>query len=215
MRNALQSACRTFHSLASGSRRKGSCTVPASRVLTTGRAAPSAAGRRAPPRRPARAGCAASSSRRTASLEHFEVRATPGLPLQDPPADSFLSTDRGLPPLGYWVDAALGTLNWALLPEGGCTGARLAAWISSNFATATYSETTNRLLGRRRRASLSLLRFWKAGVPTSPPGVPFKPVANLHRCYLRRDPVFLRSLLRLEGRRVDGASTPGAFCRER
>ena len=56
-------------------------------------------------------------------------------------ADSFLSTDRGR----YWVDAALGTLNWALLPEGAYTGARLAAWISSNFATATYSKTTNSL----------------------------------------------------------------------
>ena len=31
----------------------------------------------------------------------------------------------------------------------------------------------------------------------------FEPVANLHRCYLRRDPVFLRSLLRLVGRKVD------------
>ena len=31
----------------------------------------------------------------------------------------------------------------------------------------------------------------------------FEPVANLHRCYLRRDPVFLRSLLRLVGHRVD------------
>ena len=31
----------------------------------------------------------------------------------------------------------------------------------------------------------------------------FKPVANLHRCYLRQDPVFLRSLLRLAGRKVD------------
>ena len=44
-----------------------------------------------------------------------------------------------------WVDAALGTLNWALLPEGAYTGARLAVWISSNFATATYSKTTNSL----------------------------------------------------------------------
>ena len=51
-------------------------------------------------------------------------------------ADSFLSTDRGR--YLYWVDAALGTLNWAL-------GARLAAWVSSNFATAAYSETTNSL----------------------------------------------------------------------
>ena len=58
-------------------------------------------------------------------------------------ADSFLSTDRGR--YLYWVDAALGALNWALLPEGAYTGSRLAAWISSNFATATYSETTNSL----------------------------------------------------------------------
>ena len=58
-------------------------------------------------------------------------------------ADSFLSTDRGR--YLYWVDAALGTLNWALLPEGAYTGPRLAAWISSNFATATYGETTNSL----------------------------------------------------------------------
>ena len=43
----------------------------------------------------------------------------------------------------------------------------------------------------------------------------FEPVANL-RCYLRRDPVFLRSLLRLVGRRVDrrfysGRLLPGAL----
>ena len=31
----------------------------------------------------------------------------------------------------------------------------------------------------------------------------FEPVANLHRCYLRQDPVFLRSLLRLVGRKAD------------
>ena len=58
-------------------------------------------------------------------------------------ADSFFSTDCGR--YLYWVDAALGTLNWALLPEGAYTGSRLAAWISSNFATAAYSETTNSL----------------------------------------------------------------------
>ena len=44
----------------------------------------------------------------------------------------------------------------------------------------------------------------------------FEPVANLHRCYLRQDPVFLRSLLRLVGRRVDrrfysGRLLPGAL----
>ena len=58
-------------------------------------------------------------------------------------ADSFLSTDRGR--FLFWVDAALGTLNSALLPEGAYTGPRLAAWISSNFATASYSKTTNSL----------------------------------------------------------------------
>ena len=31
----------------------------------------------------------------------------------------------------------------------------------------------------------------------------FEPVTNLHRCYLRQDPVFLRSLLRLAGRKID------------
>ena len=31
----------------------------------------------------------------------------------------------------------------------------------------------------------------------------FEPIANLQRCCLRRDPVFLRSLLRLVGRKVD------------
>ena len=31
----------------------------------------------------------------------------------------------------------------------------------------------------------------------------FKPVTNLRRCYLRQDPVFLRSLLRLAGRKID------------
>ena len=31
----------------------------------------------------------------------------------------------------------------------------------------------------------------------------FEPVANLHRCYLKQDPVFLRPLLRLAGRKID------------
>ena len=44
----------------------------------------------------------------------------------------------------------------------------------------------------------------------------FEPVANLHRCYLRRDPVFLRSLLLAWwGVGWTGASTPGASCRAR
>ena len=58
-------------------------------------------------------------------------------------ADTFLSTDRGA--YLYWKDAALGTLNWAQLPTGAYTGVRLAAWISSNFASATYVESTNEI----------------------------------------------------------------------
>ena len=65
----------------------------------------------------------------------------PARRLQDPLGRQLFVRGRYL----YWVDAALGTLNWALLPEGAYTGPRLAAWISSNFATATYSETTNSL----------------------------------------------------------------------
>eukprot|EP00439_Symbiodinium_sp_Y106_P044401 s7423_g5.t1 len=58
-------------------------------------------------------------------------------------ADTFLSTDRGT--YLYWKDTALGTLNWAQLPTGAYTGVRLAAWISSNFASATYGESTNEI----------------------------------------------------------------------
>ena len=55
-------------------------------------------------------------------------------------ADTFLSTDRGT--YLYWKDTVLGTLNWAQLPVGAYTGVRLlAAWISSNFASATYVES--------------------------------------------------------------------------
>ena len=48
-------------------------------------------------------------------------------------ADAFLSTDRGQ--YLYWIDEALQTLNWAALPIGAYTGTRLAAWISSNYAS--------------------------------------------------------------------------------
>ena len=58
-------------------------------------------------------------------------------------ADAFLSTDRGQ--FLYWIDEALQTLNWAVLPVGAYTGSRLAAWISSNFASATYVESTNEI----------------------------------------------------------------------
>ena len=69
----------------------------------------------------------------SAKLSVFKIRV----------ADTFLSTDRGS--YLYWRDQALGTLNWAQLPTGAYTGARLAAWISSNFATATYVEQTNEI----------------------------------------------------------------------
>ena len=58
-------------------------------------------------------------------------------------ADAFLSTDRGQ--YLYWIDEALQTLNWAVLPIGAYTGTRLAAWISSNHASATYVESTNEI----------------------------------------------------------------------
>ena len=100
-------------------------------------------------------------------------------------ADSFLSTDRGH--YLYWVDAALGTLNWALLPEGAYTGARLAAWISSNFATATYSETTNSLSvaydgNRLILNDLELRQQFPdaADYPSAPPASPAKPFSVDH-----------------------------------
>ena len=100
-------------------------------------------------------------------------------------ADSFLSTDRGR--YLCWVDAALGTLNWALLPEGAYRGARLAAWISSNFAAATYSETTNSLSvaydGNRLILNDLELQQQPDAVdvyPTSPAASPTKPFSIDH-----------------------------------
>ena len=75
------------------------------------------------------------------------------------------------------ADAALGTLNWALLPEGAYTGTRLAAWVSSNFATATYSETTNSLSvaydGNQQFPNA-------ADYPAAPPASPTKPFSVDH-----------------------------------
>ena len=92
-------------------------------------------------------------------------------------ADSFLSTDRGR--YLYWVDAALGTLNWA--------GTRLAAWVSSNFATATYSETTNSLSvaydgNRLILNDLELRQQFPnaADYPAAPPASPTKPFSVDH-----------------------------------
>ena len=62
-------------------------------------------------------------------------------------ADAFLSTDRGQ--YLYWIDQALGTLNWAILPVGAYTGTRLAAWISSNYAAATYVASSRRRDAKR------------------------------------------------------------------
>ena len=84
----------------------------------------------------------------------------------------------------YWVDAALGTLNWALLPEGAYTGAQLAAWISSNFATATYSETTNSLSvaydGNRLILNDLSNSLIPADYPAAPPASPTKPFSVDH-----------------------------------
>ena len=102
-------------------------------------------------------------------------------------ANSFLSTDRGR--YLYWLDAAFGTLNWALLPEGAYTGSRLAAWISSNFATATYSETTNSLSVAYdgNRLILNDLQQFPDAVdyPTSPDASPSKPFSIHARPQLR------------------------------
>ena len=93
-------------------------------------------------------------------------------------ADSFLSTDRGR--YLYSIDAALGMLNWALLPEGAYTGARLAAWISSNFATATYGETTNSLSvaydgNRLTLGGLGLRQQFPDAATTPPRRPPLRP----------------------------------------
>ncbi|CAE7598869.1 unnamed protein product, partial [Symbiodinium sp. CCMP2456] len=80
----------------------------------------------------------------SARLSVFKIRV----------ADTFLSTDRGT--YLYWEDQALGTLNWAQLAVGAYTGARLAAWISSNFASATYVESTNEITGATPSAPQSI-----------------------------------------------------------
>ena len=87
-------------------------------------------------------------------------------------ADAFLSTDRGQ--FLYWEDAALGTLNWATLPVGAYTGARLAAWISSNYAAATYVAETNEIQvaydGNRRVLQDAELRDRFPGTGSYPAG---------------------------------------------
>ena len=98
-------------------------------------------------------------------------------------ADAFLSTDRGQ--FLYWEDAALGTLNWATLPVGAYTGTRLAAWISSNYAAATYVAETNEIQvaydGNRRVLNDSELRDRFPGTGSYPAGAsPSRPQSISH-----------------------------------
>ncbi|CAE7567739.1 FV3-083R, partial [Symbiodinium pilosum] len=74
----------------------------------------------------------------------------------------------------YWIDEALGTLNTAQLPVGAYTGTRLAAWISSNYASATYMEAQNSIEvasdgNRRVLSDAELLNLFPNG-PGYPPG---------------------------------------------
>ena len=98
-------------------------------------------------------------------------------------ADAFLSTDRGR--YMYWEDQALGTLNWATLPIGAYTGARLAAWISSNYASATYVEQTNEIGiaydGNRRILQDAELRELFPNAASYPAGAtPSRPLSINH-----------------------------------
>ena len=95
---------------------------------------------------------------------------------------TFLSTDRGT--YLYWKDTALGTLNWAQLP-GAYTGVRLAAWVSSNFASATYVESRNELEvaydGNRLILNDQELRTQFPGSGSYPQGAtPSKPLSINH-----------------------------------
>ena len=98
-------------------------------------------------------------------------------------ADAFLSTDRGF--YMYWRDTALGTLNWAVLPVGAYTGARLAAWISSNYASATYVDSTNEIGvaydGNRRVLQDAELRELFPDAASYPAGAtPNRPISINH-----------------------------------
>ena len=98
-------------------------------------------------------------------------------------ADAFLSTDRGT--FLYWEDEVAGTLHYAELPVGAHTGPRLAAWISSNFAAATYTAETNELDVTYDGVHLILndaeLRQRFPGTGSYPPGAsPSKPQSINH-----------------------------------
>ena len=98
-------------------------------------------------------------------------------------ADAFLSTDRGT--FLYWEDTVAGTLHYAELPVGAYTGPRLAAWISSNFASASYTAETNELDvtydGVRLILNDAELRQRFPGTAPYPPGAsPSKPLSINH-----------------------------------
>ena len=98
-------------------------------------------------------------------------------------ADAFLSTDRGT--FLYWEDEVAGTLHYAELPVGAYTGPRLAAWISSNFAAATYTAEPNELDvtydGVRLILNDAELRQRFPGTGPYPPGAsPSKPLSINH-----------------------------------
>ena len=98
-------------------------------------------------------------------------------------ADAFLSTDRGQ--YLYWIDEALQTLNWAVLPIGAYTGSRLASWISSNYASATYVESTNEIGvaydGNRRILNDYEIRSLFPGTGSYPAGAtPSRPLSINH-----------------------------------
>ena len=106
-------------------------------------------------------------------------------------------------------------ISFALLPKfdagkpGSETGINLKAGIHGK--QILVSSTRGPAAGGRRCASLSFFGSGKLEyyLATRRPALEvrgvdaFEPVANLHRCFLKQDPVFLRSLLRLAGRKID------------
>ena len=77
------------------------------------------------------------------------------------------------------------TLNWAVLPVGAYTGTRLAAWISSNYASATYVESTNEIGvaydGNRRILNDYEIRSLFPGTGSYPAGAtPSRPLSINH-----------------------------------
>ena len=79
----------------------------------------------------------------------------------------------------------VGTLNWATLPVGAYTGTRLAAWISSNYAAATYVAETNEIQvaydGNRVILNDQQLRDRFPGTGSYPAGAsPSKPFSINH-----------------------------------